>query len=67
MKIDFNPMTKPELKTYLISHPNDQDAFYMFGDRFTSEANFPIFHLIKSPDEIQEIERLIYQKIAENS
>ena len=67
MKIDFDAMTKAELRAYLISHPNDQDAFYMFVDRFTSEATSPIFNMPKSPDEIKEIEQLIYQKIAQNS
>ncbi len=67
MKIDFSAMTKPELRAYLISHSDDKDAFYMFVDRFTSSTTSPIFPMIKSPDEIKEIEQLIYQKVAQNS
>jgi len=33
---DFKKMTQSELRAYVIAHPNDQNAFYAFLDRFTS-------------------------------
>ena len=66
MKIDFNTMTKAELRAYLIKHPNDRSAFYAFVDRFTSEASSTTYSMAQSPEEIQEIDNLIQQKLAQS-
>lgn len=60
---DFTAMTKPELRAYVIAHPDDKAAFHAFVDRFTSEASSQTFDIPKSKDEIQEVERLIKQKL----
>jgi hypothetical protein len=36
MKPNFESMTKVELRAYLVSNPGDQEAFYIFVDRFAS-------------------------------
>lgn len=67
MNLDFDTMTKTELRAYLVAHPNDREAFYAFVDRFTSEASPQTFALPQSQAEIEEIEQLIQQKVAEGS
>ncbi|UBF25664.1 hypothetical protein K9N68_29570 [Kovacikia minuta CCNUW1] len=62
-KPDFGAMTKPELRAYVIAHPDDQSAFQAFVDRFTSEASPETFDIPKSPAEVEEVEILIRQKL----
>lgn len=63
MKPDFGTMTKGELRAYVIAHPGDQAAFHAFVDRFTAEAPLETFDIPKSNAEIEEVERLIRQKL----
>ncbi len=63
MKTDFNTMTKAELRAYLVMHPDEQEAFYAFVDRFTSEASHETFPMPQSQADIEEIDRLIQQKV----
>ena len=60
-------MTKAELRTYLIEHPDDKSAFEAFVDRFTSEASSTTYSMAQSPEEIQEVENLIRQKVTQSS
>ena len=62
MEVDFNIMTKAELRAYVIKHPDDKSAFEAFVDRFTSEASSTTYSMAQSPEEIQEIDNLIKQK-----
>jgi hypothetical protein len=63
MKLDFTAMTKPELRAYVIAHPDDQAAFYAFVDRFTAEAPEETFDMPNSQAEIEQVEILIRQKL----
>ncbi|BAZ18064.1 hypothetical protein NIES4071_99460 [Calothrix sp. NIES-4071] len=63
MKPEFSAMTKAELRSYVIAHPNDNEAFYIFVDRFTSEASPETFDIPNSSDEIEKVEILIRQKL----
>ena len=63
MKPNFSAMTKGELRTYVIAHPDDKTAFHAFVDRFTAEATTETFDLPKSNAEVKEVERLIRQKL----
>ncbi|MCL1472186.1 DUF6887 family protein [Argonema antarcticum] len=65
MKPDFNSMTKIELRTYVIANPNDKAAFHAFVDRFTSEASPQTFDIPKSNAEVEEVDILIRQKLAQ--
>ncbi|MBW4513153.1 MAG: hypothetical protein KME64_42735 [Scytonematopsis contorta HA4267-MV1] len=65
MQLDFNAMTKTELRAYVIAHPDDKEAFHAFVDRFTSEAPPKTFDIPKSNAEIQEVEILIKRKLGE--
>jgi hypothetical protein len=65
MKPDFSAMTKTELRAFVIAHPDNKAAFRAFVDRFTSEASPETFDIPKSSSEIEEVEILIKQKLAE--
>lgn len=63
MNLDFSAMPKSELRTYVITHPNDKTAFHTFVDRFTSEASPETFDIPNSNAEFEEVEMLIKQKL----
>lgn len=65
IKSDFTSMTKNELRAYLIAHPNDKTAFHAFVDRFTSETVSETFDLPKSTSELEKVDSLIRQKLAQ--
>jgi hypothetical protein len=66
MKVDFSTMTKAEIRAYLLKHPKDKSTFQAFVDRYTSEASSTTYSMAESPEEVQEIEHLIRQKITES-
>lgn len=63
MNLDFSAMSKSELRTYVIAHPNNKVAFHTFVDRFTSEASPETFDIPNSNAEFEEVEILIKQKL----
>jgi hypothetical protein len=63
MKPDFDAMSKGELRAYVIAHPDDQDGFYAFVDRFTAEAPAEMHDIPKSRAEVDEVEQLIRNKL----
>jgi len=67
IKLDFNTMTKKELRAYVIAHPSNKDAFRIFVDRFTVNASSETFAMPHSVTDIQEIENLIKQKLEQSS
>jgi hypothetical protein len=56
-------MTKSELRSYIIAHPDNKAAFHAFVDSFTAEASPEAFDISKSNTEVEEVERLIRQKL----
>ena len=58
-------MSKTELRAYLIKHPDNKSAFEALVDRFTSDADSTIYPAPESPEEMQEIDNLIQQKLAQ--
>jgi len=65
MKPDFAEMTKADLRAYLVAHPNDQEAFHAFVDRFTVDASPETYAMPQSKAEIEEVAKLIQQKVEE--
>jgi hypothetical protein len=63
MQAKFSTMTKGELRAYVIAHPDNKAAFHAFVDRFTAEASPETFDIPKSNAEVEEVERLIKQKL----
>lgn len=66
-KPDFGSMTKTELRTYIITHPDDKAAFHVFVDRYTVEAPPGTYDVPKSRAEVEEIEQLIKQKLSNST
>jgi hypothetical protein len=60
---EFSKMTKAELRAYLVSHPDNQAAFFTFVDRITSEAANEFFPVPQSQTEINEVKQLIQLKL----
>jgi hypothetical protein len=56
-------MTRSELRAYVIAHPDDKAAFHAFVDRFTAKASPETFDIPNSNDEMEEVDRLIKQKL----
>ncbi|MCG8366361.1 MAG: hypothetical protein MJA27_23875 [Pseudanabaenales cyanobacterium] len=65
IKPNFTVMSKDELRAYVIAHPDDKAAFHAFVDRFTAEAPPETFDIPNSIAEIEEVDRLIRQKLAQ--
>ena len=61
--IDFNTMTKAEIRAYLVEHPNDKSAFEAFVDSYTAEASSKTYSMAESPEEIKEVDNLIQQRL----
>jgi hypothetical protein len=51
MKPDFNVMTKAELRSYILSHREDQEAFHALADRLYANPN-PKWYLPEEADRI---------------
>ena len=66
MKPNFNAMSKKKLTAYVIANPDDQTAFHLFVDRFTSSASVETFDIPKSMAEIKTVETLIRQKLEQS-
>ncbi|NMF56597.1 hypothetical protein HC246_00770 [Pseudanabaena yagii GIHE-NHR1] len=67
INLNFNTMTKKELRTYVIKNPSDREAFRIFVDRFTVNTSSEIFAMPQSVTDLQEIENLIKQKLEQSS
>lgn len=40
MKPDFSTMSRKELRTYVLAHRDDEDAFFAYVDRSNQEATW---------------------------
>lgn len=65
MKPDFSKMTKTELKTYIRSHHEDDEAIRELFGRPTDNALF--FPMPKTKEEAEEIENVIREKIQQKT
>lgn len=54
MKPNFQEMSKKELRTYVLAHRDDNDAFYALADKISAEAaNKVPLPPLKSLDDIE--------------
>ncbi|WP_013321340.1 DUF6887 family protein [Gloeothece verrucosa] len=54
MKPNFEQMSKTELRKYVATHPDDQEAFYALVDRLTAQPSSQVYPASMTPGEIQE-------------
>jgi hypothetical protein len=60
---DFNLMTKAELRAYIVAHPNDQDAFRVFVDRFSVPAPTNAFDMPNTMEAVALAEQVILERM----
>ncbi|MBW4607978.1 MAG: hypothetical protein KME22_12330 [Hassallia sp. WJT32-NPBG1] len=53
-ELNFDTMSKTELKRYLLEHRNDADAFYALMDKINAEPNQK-FYTVDETDVLQEL------------
>ncbi|PSF37703.1 hypothetical protein C7H19_09120 [Aphanothece hegewaldii CCALA 016] len=64
MKPDFEQMSKAELKSYVLSHKNDDEAFYKLVDRWKGESQNSLgYPCPKTPEDIEKMKQTIKEKI----
>ena len=54
MKSDLSTMSKEQLREYVISHANDQEAFYLYVDTLKSGSASQSYPSSLSPEEIEQ-------------
>lgn len=54
MKPNFAAMTRKELRQYLLSHRDDDEAFFAYVDRSEAEANWIELPPVESVEELQQ-------------
>ncbi len=66
MKPDFEKMSKPELRAYVLAHRDDLQALDALHDRRTPDSEAVWFHTPQSPEEetqqFERFQRLIREK-----
>ena len=66
MKPDFQKISMKELRTYVLEHREDDEAFYALADRRRAANPNPVLYSPpKTPEEREEMRRLIWQKLKE--
>lgn len=54
MNHDFQAMTRKELRAYVLKHRDDNEAFYVYMDKFHAEAKGVKHPPLKSIDDIEK-------------
>lgn len=66
MKPEFQNMSMKELRTYVLEHREDDEAFYALVDRReAANPNRIVYAPPKTPEEREEMRRIIWQKLKE--
>jgi hypothetical protein len=64
MKTNLQAMTQSELRTYVVAHPNDVEAFQLWVDRVNAQPSRKVYPPIQTPEDIAEFERLVKERKA---
>lgn len=54
MESDLGTMSKEKLREYVIGHPNDKEAFYLYVDALKSSSSGQSYPSSLSPEEIEQ-------------
>jgi hypothetical protein len=54
VKSDLSTMSKEQLREYVIGHPNDKEAFYLYVDALKSGSSGQSYPSSLSPEEIEQ-------------
>jgi hypothetical protein len=59
MKPNFNEMSKKELRTYVLAHRDDNEAFYAYVDKINAEENRVTYPPLKSLEDMENYPEFI--------
>jgi hypothetical protein len=54
MEPDLGTMSKEQLREYVIGHPSDKEAFYLYVDALKSSSSGQSYPSSLSPEEIEQ-------------
>lgn len=64
MKPDFDSMSIADLRAYLLSHRNDDEAFYKLADRLEANSdNTDLYPIPDTPENIAIMEAAIREQV----
>jgi hypothetical protein len=64
MKPDFNTMSTPELRAYVLSHRSDDEAFYKLADRLEEGSDeSELYPMPDTPENIAIMEAAIREHV----
>ncbi|MBW4692469.1 MAG: hypothetical protein KME27_11960 [Lyngbya sp. HA4199-MV5] len=64
MKPDFDGLSIPELRAYLLSHRHDDEAFYKLVDRLEASSNdTPLYPAPDTPETVAIMETAIREHV----
>jgi hypothetical protein len=65
MNPDFAPMSRSELRAYVVANPQHQQAFEAFVDRATATASPETYDFPRSGDDLAALDAVMGPKIAQ--
>lgn len=64
MKPDFDSMSKAELRAYVLSHRDDNEAFYNLADRYEADSKDQVWYPCpKTPEDWAKVSQLVKEQI----
>ena len=60
-KPDFKTMNSQELKSYILSHRDDDEAFYAYVDKINERKDRVVYPPLKSLEELEKYPEVIEQ------
>lgn len=64
MEPDFETMSKAELRSYVLAHRQNDEAFYKFVDRLKADNKNPVWHPCpKTPEDAAKMGEIIGEYI----
>ena len=58
-KPDFQSMSQKDLRTYVLCHREDQEAFYAYVDKLYAEASWIEMPPLQSPEDLENYPEFI--------
>ena len=59
MKPNFQEMTRQELRTYVLEHRDDKEAFYAYMDKIHAKSNRVKYPPLKSIEDLENYPEII--------
>jgi hypothetical protein len=63
MKLNFTAMSISELRTYVLEHRDDQEAFYALMDRLSANPPTATYPYPNTPENLEVMKQAIREKL----